>query len=107
MSEALQTQGYWLHRTVFERLDRITLASHSTRQPQRAVDQPAPTVLFAPFREHAIERERRGNQPPHGPRHVLLSDLDAAVVSARERFEDRQLRPREVGDAVLKATERE
>jgi hypothetical protein len=106
MSEALQTQGSWLRRTVFERLDTIALASHSTRQPRRGVDQLAPTFVVPAFHEHAIEHERRGNQAPHALRDTRLASLNAACVFLRERFHDRPLRPDEIRGAVLEATER-
>jgi hypothetical protein len=84
---------------------RIDRPSNVRGEPQRTRDQLAQTVLVPALDKHTIEHERRGNQAANAPRHALLSDLDAVVVSARERFEDRQLGLQQVRGAVLHPAE--
>ena len=85
---------------------RINRASDVCGEPQRTRDQLAQIALVPALGEHAIERERRLSQPMHAPRHALLGSLNAAYVFLRKGFHHRQLRPREVGDAVLYSSKR-
>ncbi len=54
---------------------------------------------------HAIEGKRCLQEPSHALGDALLGDRDAVIVIARLRVHHRQLRPREVGDAVQYAAE--
>jgi len=75
-------------------------------EPQRTLDQPAPTVLIPTLDEHEIEHERGLQQPLHAPRHPLLGNLDPAAVSARARVHHGKLRSGEFRCPDLDLTKR-
>jgi len=75
-------------------------------QPQRSLDQPAPTVLIPTLDQHAIERERCLSQPMHTLRDALLGEFDTARISPRVRFHGRQLGLQKIRCPDLDPTQR-